>query len=99
MTQRTAAGGFRIFTVIWSGQFVSTIGSGLTGFALGVWIYEQTGSVTLFALNMLAFALPNLLVAPLAGALADRWDRRHVMMLSDSGAGLSTLAIALLMLT
>ena len=99
MTQRTAAGGFRIFTVIWSGQLVSTIGSGLTGFALGVWIYEQTGSVTLFAMNMLAFALPNLLVAPLAGALADRWDRRHVMILSDSGAGLSTLAIALLMLT
>jgi len=99
MTQRTAAGGLRIFSVIWSGQLVSTIGSGLTGFALGVWIYEQTGSVTLFALNMLAFALPNLLVAPLAGALADRWDRRIVMILSDSGAGLSTLAIALLMLT
>jgi hypothetical protein len=47
----------RTFFVIWSGQLVSTIGSGLTGFALGVWIYQETGSVTLFALNMLAYAL------------------------------------------
>ncbi len=94
--QTRSASGMRIFTVIWFGQLISTLGSGLTGFALGVWVYEQTGSVTLFALNMLAFALPNLLVSPLAGALVDRWDRRWVMILSDSGAALTTLAVILL---
>jgi MFS family permease len=91
--------GMRTFFVIWSGQLVSTIGSGLTGFALGVWIYQETGSVTLFALNMLAYALANLVVSPFAGALVDRYDRRWVMILSDTGAGLATLSIALLYVT
>ncbi len=94
-----ASPGMRTFSIIWFGQVVSTIGSGLTGFALGVWVYQTTGSTTLFALNLLAFTLPNLLVAPFAGALADRWDRRWVMILSDSGASLSTLAVLLLVLT
>ncbi len=91
--------GMRTFFVIWSGQLVSTIGSGLTGFALGVWIYQETGSVTLFALNMLAYALANLVVSPFAGALVDRYDRRWVMILSDTGAGLATLSIAALYMT
>ncbi len=90
--------GMRVFGVVWFGQLVSTVGSGLTWFALGVWIYEQTGSTTLFALSMLAATVPNLLVSPLAGALVDRWDRRWVMVFSDAGAGLSTLTIALLLL-
>ncbi len=91
--------GMRTFFVIWSGQLVSTIGSGLTGFALGVWIYQETGSVTLFAMNLLAVAIPNLLISPVAGALVDRYDRRWMMILSDTGAGLSTLAIAILYMT
>lgn len=91
--------GMRTFFVIWSGQLVSTIGSGLTGFALGVWIYQETGSVTLFSLNLLAVAVPNLIVSPFAGALVDRWDRRWVMLMSDTGAGLATLSIAILYMT
>lgn len=91
--------GMRTFVIVWAGQFVSTIGSGLTGFALGVWIYQETGSTTLFAFNLLAYALPSLLLSPIAGALADRWDRRLMMMLSDTGAGFSTLAIAILAFT
>jgi DHA3 family macrolide efflux protein-like MFS transporter len=96
---RSITKGMRTFFVIWSGQLVSTIGSGLTGFALGVWIYQETGSVTLFAMNMLAFAIPNLLVSPIAGVVVDRWDRRWVMILSDTGAGLATFSIAILYLT
>jgi MFS family permease len=91
--------GMRTFAIVWVGQFISTIGSGLTGFALGVWIYQETGSTTLFALNLLAYALPSLFLSPIAGALADRWDRRLLMMLSDTGAGLSTLMIAILAFT
>lgn len=91
--------GMRVFLVVWAGQLISTIGSGLTVFALDVWIYQETGSITLFALNMLAYALPSLFLSPIAGALADRWDRRLLMMLSDTGAGLSTLVIAILAFT
>lgn len=95
--QQVASSGMRVFSVIWFGQLVSTIGSGLTGFALGVWVYEQTGSTTLFAMNILAYTLPTLLMSPIAGALVDRWDRRWAMIISDTGAGLSTLVVWLLL--
>lgn len=97
MNSKPVTHNMRIFIIIWFGQLVSTIGSGLTGFALGVWIYQETASTTLFALNMLAFALPTLVMSPFAGALVDRYDRRWMMILSDSGAGLSTLVIAILL--
>jgi len=86
----------RTFTVIWFGQLISTIGSGLTGFALGVWIYEQTGSPTLFAISLFVYFLPRVILSPFAGVLADRLDRRIVMIASDSLAAAATLAIALL---
>ena len=85
------------FLILWLGQSVSIIGSGLTSFALGVWIFEQTGSVTQFAVIGLFAVLPRVLLSPFAGILVDRWDRRRVMILSDSGAGLCTLFIALLL--
>lgn len=88
-----------VFIIVWAGQLVSTLGSGLTSFALGVWIYQRTGSATLFAVNLLIWILPNLAFLPLAGVLADRWDRRLVMLLSDTGAGLSSLFIAIVLLT
>ncbi|MBN1993577.1 MAG: MFS transporter [Anaerolineae bacterium] len=85
-----------VFAVIWLGQTVSQIGSGLTGFALGVWVYQTTGSATQFALIAVCTALPRIVLSPLAGALVDRWDRRWAMIIGDSGAALGTLAIALL---
>ena len=99
MAQRVTAGGMRLFTLIWFGQLVSLTGSGLTGFVLGVWVYQLTESATQFALIFVCAVLPRVVLSPLAGALVDRWDRRWVMIGSDSGAGLSTLAIALLFAT
>ena len=99
MTKKTVSHGMRTFIVVWFGQLISTVGSGLTGFALGVWVYQETGSTTLFAMNMLAYAIPNLVVSPFAGALVDRWDRRKIMIMSDTGAGLATLSVAALLVT
>jgi MFS family permease len=86
------------FVIIWLGQVVSLVGSGLTSFALGVWVFEQTGSATQFALIGLSAVLPRVVLSPLAGTVVDRRDRRQVMILSDVGAGLSTLVVALLLL-
>lgn len=88
--------GLRGFLVIWLGQLVSLTGSRLTGFAVGVWIYQTTGSTTRFALMTLAAVLPGILLAPLAGALVDRWDRRRVLILSDAGSGACTVVLGLL---
>lgn len=85
------------FALIWGGQLVSLAGTGLTNFALGVWVYQRTGSVTQFALISFSASLPGIFLLPLAGALIDRWDRRWAMMLSDTGAALGTLTIWLLL--
>ncbi|OKH26680.1 MFS transporter [Hydrococcus rivularis NIES-593] len=83
----------RTFLFIWIGQVVSLLGSKLTEFALGVWVYQQTESLTQFAFVVLCMYLPNLLVSPFAGAIIDRWDRRWAMILSDLAAGISTLTV------
>jgi DHA3 family macrolide efflux protein-like MFS transporter len=87
----------RTFLFIWVGQLISIIGSGLTGFGLSVWIYEQTGQATPLALNALFFNLPRVLLAPLAGSIADRYNRRRIMMLADTGAAFATLGVAALL--
>ncbi len=88
--------GMRDFLVLWSGQVVSSLGSGLSGFALGVWAYRQTGSATALALITLFATLPNTLLSPLAGALIDRWGRRSVLLINNFGCGACTLAMAAL---
>jgi DHA3 family macrolide efflux protein-like MFS transporter len=97
--KRQITGGTKAFLLICFGQLISLIGSGLTGFALGVWVYQQTGAVTQFALITLFTTLPGIVVSPVAGAIVDRWNRRHAMMLSDSVAGCCALVVALLLLS
>ncbi|MBN2003967.1 MAG: MFS transporter [Anaerolineae bacterium] len=87
------------FITVWLGQLVSIVGSGLTGFALGVWVFQQTGSVTQYALIGLCGVLPKIILSPYAGVIADRVDRRLVMIAGDTGAGISSLILALLFFT
>ncbi|NNC75179.1 MAG: MFS transporter, partial [Acidimicrobiia bacterium] len=101
MTDMTAETnpGFRTFLVVWAGQLVSLIGTNLTGFALAIWVYQETGSTTQLSFVLLATSLPQLLITPFAGALVDRWDRRWAMLLSDTGAGVGTIVIVVLLAT
>lgn len=85
------------FVIILIGELISMLGSGLTGFALGVWIFDQTGKATPFAITVLFANLPQILLAPLAGSLADRWNRRLMMILADIGAALTTLLAVFLL--
>jgi MFS transporter, DHA3 family, macrolide efflux protein len=98
-TAGAAPRGMKTFVVIWLGQLLSLIGSGMTSFALGVWIFRETGEATPFALTILFFSLPRLLLMPLAGMLADRFNRRWLMILGDTGSALVTLVIVLLVLS
>lgn len=91
--------GMKTFFVIWLGQLASMIGSGLIGFALAVWIYDQTGQATPFALTALFSTIPRILLSPIAGAVSDRWNRKRIMLISDSLSGLITLATAFLLYT
>ena len=82
-----------MFYLMWFGQLISQIGSGLTTFAMGVWVYQQTNSAAKFTTIALLSALPGLLLMPIAGALVDRWDKRWTMLLSDAICGLATLSM------
>src|SRR5215210_7224105 len=97
MSENNATKGMKMFGVVWSGQLVSLLGSGLTSFALGIWALERTSSVTQYTLIIVCASVPSLLIAPFAGALVDRWDRRWVMFWSDVGAGVITLVYAALL--
>src|SRR5215210_4745818 len=98
-TWRESLGEMRSFLVIWAGQLVSALGSGLTGFAIPVVVFQQTGSAEQFGLLLFAWMVPSLLLSPIAGTLVDRWDRRRVLIAADTGSALMTLVLAGLVLS
>jgi len=85
------------FLLVWMGQAISFFGWALTRFGLGVWVFQQTGSATRFALILLFATLPEVLLLPFAGSLADRWDRRHSMLLGVTGSAACVLVLGVLL--
>jgi hypothetical protein len=88
---------FGKFLIIWIGEFISSIGSGLTAFALGVYVFQTTGSAAAVSLTTLFAFLPTILLHPVGGVLADRFDRRLMMICGDlfSAIGLIFMLICL----
>lgn len=84
---------FSKFMLLWLGELISSIGSGLTSFGLGVYIFGKTGSAASMALVSLLGFLPTLLLSVPAGVLADRHDRRLLMMIGDGFSALGILYI------
>src|SRR6185503_11917590 len=84
----------RTFFILWLGQAISLVGSRVTAFGLSLWVYQRTGSTTLYALAMLAIEGPNIVFSPLAGALADRFRRRDLLVITNAGGGICSLYIA-----
>jgi MFS family permease len=87
----------KTFFIIWGGQLISMLGSGLTQFALGVWIYDQTKQATPFAITVLLGTIPRVLLLPIAGSIADRFNRRFIMIASDTLNAVLTLFVFLLL--
>ncbi|MCF2642207.1 MAG: MFS transporter [Roseburia sp.] len=89
---------FYKFLLLWVGEFISSIGGGMTSFGLGVYVFSKTGSATAMTMVTLVGFLPTILLGAPAGVLADRYDRRLLMMLGDGLSGLGVLFIFLCML-
>ena len=84
------------FTRLLLGQISSLFGNYTLKFAISMYILEQTGSAAVFA-GLLALAmLPTILLSPFGGILADRADRRAIMVALDGLSGGCVLAAALL---
>ncbi len=86
------------FLIIWSGQLISAIGSGLTAFSLGVYTFQNTHSAISYSLVILFAFLPSFVLLPFGGVLADRFDRKKMMIIGDAGAIAGVLFILLIML-
>lgn len=81
------------FYKLWLGELISNIGSGMTAFALSVYIYEKTGSVSYVSLITLLSFMPSIVLSPIGGLLADRYDRRLLMIIGDLFSGLGLVYI------
>jgi len=90
--------GMRGFVIIWLGQLVSMLGTGMTNFALSFYLFEKTGQATALTISIFAFVAPSILLSPLAGALVDRSNRKFVVIVTDLAAGLVTIAWLLIVL-
>ncbi|MEO2206747.1 MFS transporter [Paenibacillus pabuli] len=97
--EHTVQTSFRKFLVVWAGQLVSMIGIGLTAFSLGVYAFERTNTATSVTLITLFTFLPNILLRPIGGVLADRFDRKTMMIIGDLGAAVGLILILAIMLT
>jgi diaminobutyrate-2-oxoglutarate transaminase len=84
----------RAFLLLWLGETAFAFGAALLGFALGIWVYRQTGSAEQFSLAIVSATLPAIVLLPLAGSLADRFDRRWVIAVTDALFVFMTLALA-----
>ena len=82
--------GYKKFLLLWGASLISASGSGMSSFALGIFMYQKTGLSTMTGLMILAGFLPGFIFSPFAGALADRHDRRVLMMMGD---GLSIIGL------
>jgi len=89
----------RSFGPIWFGQAFSLLGSSLVQFSLVWWLTDKTGSTAVLATATLVALLPQVLLGPFAGALVDRWNRRWVMVVTDSLIAVVTLGLVLLFLS
>lgn len=100
----SAADGRRTSPSLWSylwvtlGELLAMTGTRLSSFGLGVWVFLDTGSATLFSVILVCAVLPGLLVMPFAGAAVDRWDRRLVLIAGNL-IGATGPALCLLMYT
>ena len=81
------------FYKLWLGELISNIGSGMTAFALSVYVYEKTGSVSYISIITLLSFMPSIILSPIGGLLADRYDRRLLMITGDLFSGLGLIYI------
>jgi len=89
----------KTFLILWSTQSLSQLGSAMTSFALGLWVYSKTGSALQMSLLSICTYAPYILVSIFAGALSDRWDKKKVMLVCDTCAAATTLTVLILIQT
>lgn len=89
----------RDYLLLWSTQSLSGLGSGMTNFALILWLYQKNGSALETALLSVCSYAPYVVMSIFAGALSDRWNKKRTMLLCDMLAALCTVCVMVLLKT
>jgi len=84
------------YLLLWATQSFSSLGSGMTSFALVLWLYQTSGSALQTALMSVCSYAPYVVMSIFAGTLSDRWDKKRTMLVCDLLAAASTVAILIL---
>jgi len=84
------------FLLLWSSQAVSGLGTAMTSYALVIWAYQQEGTATSVTMMTLCSFMPTILFRFIAGAIADRWDKKRMMLIADLFAACGTAAVLML---
>lgn len=87
------------YLLLWGTQTLSALGSGMTSYALVLWLYLRTGSALQTALLSICSYAPYVGMSVLAGALSDRWDKKRTMLVCDLLAAATTVAVLALIRT
>lgn len=91
--------GLKTFMVLWAGQTVSSFGTSMTNYALMLWAYQQNGTASSITMLAVCSFLPSILFCFAAGTLADRWDKKKIMLVSDCIAAIGTVMVFVLYTT
>lgn len=89
----------KTFIILWLTQALSSLGSSMTGFALVIWLYNDSGSALTTALLTVCSYAPYVIVSIFAGAISDKWNKKAVMLVCDSFAALTTVCVLVLFKT
>lgn len=87
----------RNFLLLWITQAFSGLGSGMTSYALVIWSYTQKGSALATSMLMICSYAPYVLLSIFAGALSDKWNKKATMLICDTVAALTTVAMLALL--
>lgn len=87
------------YLLLFGTQSLSTLGSGMTNFALILWLYQKNGSALETALLSVCSYAPYVLMSIFAGALTDRWDKKRTLLCCDVLAALCTITVLVLLKT
>ncbi len=93
MNSESVTPSLRPFLIVWIGQVVSILGSAMTGFGVSIWLYEQNGQASTLTWSNVAFFAPLVFLSPIAGTIVDRGNRKLIMILADTVAGLTTISM------
>ena len=85
------------YLLLWSTQSLSALGSAMTGYALILWLYRQSGSALETAMLAICSYAPYVLVSIFAGALSDRWNKKRTMLVCDLLAAVGTVVVLVLL--